>query len=63
MADPREIEVTLVKSIIGTPAKHRRVIKALGLYRLNQSVRHFENAVISGMVRKISHLINVEVVS
>lgn len=60
MAEPREIKIRLVRSLIGTPEKHRRVAKSLGLYKINQEVKHLESRIILGMIRKISHLIKVE---
>lgn len=60
MAEPRRIRIKLIKSLIGRPEKHRKIAKALGLYKTNQEVVHFETPVISGMLHKISHLIQVE---
>lgn len=60
MAEPRKLKITLVKSLIGRPEKHRKVANALGLYKTNQEVEHLESNVIQGMLHKISHLIKVE---
>ncbi len=60
MADARQIKIKLIKSLIGRPEKHQRVIKALGLYKTNQEVSHAETPVILGMLHKISHLVEVE---
>lgn len=59
MAD-KEIKVTLKKSLIGSTEKQRKVAKALGLNKVNQTVVHKDSAVINGMVNKISHLLSVE---
>lgn len=56
----RKIQVTLLKSLIGRPEKHAKVVHALGLYKTNQTVEHYETAIIAGMIKKISHLIKVE---
>ncbi len=60
MAEPREIKITLVKSLIGCSEKHRRIVKALGLYKTNQIVKHFETPQILGMLHKVSYLLKVE---
>ena len=57
-----KIDVTLVKSTIGRPDKHERVVRSLGLRKLNQTVRHEDNPCIRGMVNKVSHLLRVETV-
>lgn len=60
MADPREIKIKLVKSLIGCSEKQRRVAQALGLYKMNQVVTHFETDIIRGMIQKVVHLVSVE---
>lgn len=57
MAKP--IQVKLVKSPIGRPDKHRKVLQALGLTRLNKSVDLFATPQILGAVRKVIHLVEV----
>lgn len=54
-----KIKVTLKRSVIGRPEKQRRVIKALGLRRLNQSVTHNDTPSIRGMIHKTSHMLEV----
>jgi len=58
MAD--KIRITQVKSIIGRPAKHRRIIRSLGLRKMNYTVEHNSDPVILGQVKKVSHLVKVE---
>lgn len=55
-----KLKITRVRSIIGRPEKHRRIIQALGLRRLNQTVEHPDNPAIRGMVRKVKHLLRTE---
>ncbi len=57
-----KIDVTLIKSTIGRPEKHGRVVRSLGLRKLHQTVRHEDNPCIRGMVDKVSHLLRVETV-
>ena len=56
-----ELKITWTKSVIGRPQNQRRIIKSLGLRRLNHSVVHQDSPTIRGMVNKVSHLIKVEV--
>lgn len=60
---PNRIKITLKKSVIGTPDKHRRVVRALGLKRTHQSIEHDSSPTILGMVRRVSHLLTVEPVT
>jgi large subunit ribosomal protein L30 len=53
------LEITLRKSPIGRPPQHRQTLKTLGLTRLQKTVRHRETPAIAGMVRQISHLVEV----
>ncbi len=53
------LEITLKKSGIGRPPQHRRTLKALGLTRLNKTVRLQETPAIQGMVRQVGHLLHV----
>jgi len=54
-----KLQVTLVKSIIGRPKKHRDVVSGLGLSKLNQSVELVDSPEVRGMISKISHMLNV----
>jgi len=55
-----KLRITWVKSGIGFNRIQRRVIRALGLHRLNQSVSHTDSASIRGMINKVRHLVQVE---
>lgn len=54
-----ELEITLKKSLIGTPLKVKKVVKALGLRHINQKVTHFSSPSIMGMIKKTKHMISV----
>ena len=58
MAD--QIKVTLVKSYIGTPEKHRKVLAGLGLKRRCQTVSLLDTAEVRGMINIVSHMVSVE---
>ncbi len=53
------IKIKLVKSLIGSSDKQRKVVRALGLTKKDQVVEHSESATIMGMVNKVSHLLEV----
>ena len=53
------VKIKLVKSLIGSSEKQRRVVRALGLTKKDQIVEHNESATIMGMVNKVSHLLEV----
>jgi len=54
-----ELTVTLVKSGIGRPEKHRLVLQGLGLNKLNKSVVLKNTPEIRGMISKIAHMVKV----
>jgi large subunit ribosomal protein L30 len=54
------LKVTLVKSMIGRPEKHRRVLRGMGLTKLNRTVELENTSAIRGMVHKVSHLVKAE---
>ncbi len=58
MAD--KIKITQIKSTIGRPAKHGRIMRSLGIRKMHHSVEHDADPVILGQVKKISHLVKVE---
>lgn len=49
--------ITWKKSTIGRPPHQERVIKALGLHRLNETVTHEDTPQIRGMVNAVCHLL------
>ncbi len=55
----KKITVTLRKSLIGRSEKLRRVVRALGLRKINHSVTHDDTPSIRGMIHKTSHLVEV----
>ena len=54
------LRITLIRSTIGRPANQGRIVEALGLRKLNQTVVRPDDASVRGMVNKISHLLRVE---
>ncbi len=58
-----KLKITLVKSMIGRPEKHRRVLRGLGLKKVNRSVLRDNTPAIRGMVNAVSHLVSAEEVA
>ena len=55
-----KLQITLTKSVIGSKPNQRKVVEALGLRKLNQTVEQADNAAIRGMITKVAHLVTVE---
>ncbi|AMO87290.1 large subunit ribosomal protein L30 [Solibacillus kalamii] len=55
-----KLQITLNKSVIGTKPNQRKVVEALGLRKLNQTVEQADNAAIRGMITKVAHLVTVK---
>ena len=55
-----KVRITQVKSKIGQSERHRGTLRALGLRKIGRSVEHEESPVLTGMLRKVRHLVKVE---
>jgi large subunit ribosomal protein L30 len=55
-----KLNVTLVKSMIGRPEKHRKVLRGMGLTKMNKTVQLEDTPSIRGMIFKVSHLVKAE---
>lgn len=56
----KKLKVTLTKSTIGASPKQRKVVEALGLRKMHQSVELEDSKVTRGAVEKVKHLLTVE---
>ena len=54
------LKVTLIRSMIGRPEKHRRVLRGMGLTKLHRTVELKDTPGIRGMVNAVSHLVKAE---
>ena len=59
-SDGKKLKITLVKSGIARPGKHKVVLIGLGLRKLNGSVVRLDTPEIRGMINKVGHLLRVE---
>ena len=57
----RQLKSELIRSVIGRPKKQREIVKGLGLRKLHSVVLRKDCPEIRGMIRKIPHLVTVEV--
>jgi large subunit ribosomal protein L30 len=57
----KQLKVKLVRSLIGHPRKQREVVRGLGLRKVDSEVIRKDCPEIWGMVRKVPHLVKVEV--
>ena len=55
-----KLKVTWIKSAIGHKKEHRKVIKALGLRKLNSTRELYDSPTIRGMLNKVSYLLKIE---
>jgi len=53
------LKIQYVRSAIGSPVKHKLVIKSLGFKRLNQVVDRVDTPAIRGMVAQVPHLVKI----
>lgn len=51
------VKITLVHSFIGRPEAQRKVLRGMGLGKVNKSVVLNDTPEIRGMIRKVNHLV------
>jgi len=54
------VKITLVKSMIGRPEKHRKVLQGMGLTKVNKTVELNDTPAVRGMIHAVSHLVKTE---
>ncbi len=54
-----KIRIKLVRSPICCPEKHKKIVRSLGLRKLNQVVEKPDTPGFRGMVAKIPHLLSL----
>ena len=55
-----KLKITLVKSMIGRPEKHRKVLAGMGLTKMKKTVELEDSPSIRGMIQKVVHLVSVK---
>ena len=56
------LKITKVKSAINRTANQKKILEALGLKKIGQTVEHSDTPNIVGMVNKVQHLVSVETI-
>jgi large subunit ribosomal protein L30 len=54
------VKITLVKSMIGRPEKHRKVLRGMGLTKIDKTVELVDTPAVRGMIHVVSHLVKTE---
>jgi large subunit ribosomal protein L30 len=55
-----QLQITLVRSLIGRPENQRQTVQTLGLGKLHSSVVREDNVATRGMINSVIHLIEVK---
>jgi len=55
----KKIKIRQIRSLIGTPPKHRRTVEALGFRRTYQTIEKQDTPQIRGMIRQVRYLVRV----
>ena len=55
-----KLQITLKRSLIGRPEYQRQTVKSLGLRKTNSTVVKEDNPAIRGMIKTVSHLVEVK---
>lgn len=53
------IRIRWIRSAIGSPEKHKRVIQGLGFRKLQQEIVRPDTPSIRGMIAKVCHLVTI----
>jgi large subunit ribosomal protein L30 len=56
---PGTIKIKLIGSPICTPMKHKVIVRALGLKKMNRIVERPDTPGFRGMVKKVPHLLAI----
>lgn len=52
------LKITLVHSYIGRPEAQRKILRGMGLGKVNRSVMLNDTPEIRGMIRKVNHMVS-----
>lgn len=55
-----KLKITMIKSMIGRPEKHRKTLRAMGLTKIGKQVEMQDIPSARGMVHQVKHLVKVE---
>ncbi|MDY0131188.1 MAG: 50S ribosomal protein L30 [Desulforegulaceae bacterium] len=55
-----KLKITMIKSMISRPEKHKKTLRAMGLTKIGKQVEMQDIPSVRGMIRKVEHLVKVE---
>ena len=55
-----KVKITQIKSTIDRSENQKRIVRALGFTKLNQTIEKEATPQILGMIKKVAHLVKVE---
>ena len=55
----KTVRITLKRSPIGTPQRHRLVLRGLGLRKIRQSVLRPDTPQVRGLIHQVGYLLEV----
>lgn len=55
----KQVQVELVRSVIGTPRWMRTIVRTLGLRKMRDTNTMVDNGSVRGMVKKVCHLVEL----
>jgi large subunit ribosomal protein L30 len=58
-APTQSVRITLKRSPIGTPERHRLVLRGLGLRKIRQSVVRPDTPQVRGLIHQVGYLLEV----
>ena len=58
-ATAAKVRIQYYRSFIAAPAKHKQIVKSLGLTKLNQIVERTDSPATRGFVAKVPHLLRI----
>ena len=59
-AKRKTVQITMLRSPLGSSGRHRGTVRALGLRRLRDTVEHIDTPQLRGMLAKVAHLVEIE---
>jgi large subunit ribosomal protein L30 len=54
------LKITQVKSVIGSPPKHKRTMRAIGFHHNYETLIKEDTPQLRGMLHQVRHLVRVE---
>jgi large subunit ribosomal protein L30 len=54
------LKITQVRSLIGSPPKHKLTMKAIGFHRHQETLTKSDSPQLRGMLTQVRHLVSVE---